>query len=199
MNVHLYPGRAVAAIAAAVLLVCTSTPAEAATAAEASSVSRTVGSGTWGAAATLNTTAPYGTGPLTLTFTNIGSPGQPSFTPQYFTVGNTGTLPLTQASYTGTPDAPSAVKFIVESCSTTWNESTGVCQNGTTTQILAAQGGSPAVPVTSTTVPANAGGSIRLRARVTTSGQIPNHSTTTLTIDVTVNRTQVRSATTTGS
>ncbi|MHA7263996.1 hypothetical protein ACX80W_12420 [Arthrobacter sp. TMN-37] len=199
MNVHSYPGRAGAAVAAAALLVCTSTPAAAATTAEASSVLAAVGSGTWAAAASLRTAAPFGPGPLTLTFDNSGSPAHPSFQPQYFTIGNSGTLPLKQVGYTGTAVAPSTVQFIVESCSTGWDENNNVCQGGTPSQVLATQGESPAVPVTSTVVPADPGTSIRLRARIRTSGKVPAKSTTTLTIDVTVNRAQARTATATGA
>ncbi|WP_354351123.1 hypothetical protein [Pseudarthrobacter sp. PvP090] len=193
-----HTGRAGAVVAAAALLVCTSTPAEAATTAKASSVSQAVSSGTWGAVATLSP-APYGPGPLTLTFANNGNPAQPSFTPQYFTVGNTGTLPLTRAGYTGTADAPSTVQFIIESCSTGWVEEQDVCQGGTPSTVLEAGFGSPADPVTSATVPAVPGTSIRLRARIETTGNVPKKSTSTLTIDVTVTRAQVRAATRTGS
>jgi hypothetical protein len=178
--------------------VCTSTPAEAATTAKASSVSSAVSSGTWGAVATLSP-APYGPGPLTLPFTNNGNPAQPSFVPQYFTVGNTGTLDITAANYTATATAPTSVRFIIESCSTGWDENNNVCQGGTPSQVLAAQGGSPAVTVTSATVPAVLSTSIRLRARIATTGNVPNNSTSTLTIDVTVARDQVRAATKTGS
>ncbi|UYY83737.1 hypothetical protein OIT41_20535 (plasmid) [Arthrobacter sp. YA7-1] len=196
MNVHHYPGRTAAAIAAAVLLACTSTPAQAATTATASTAAQqTVGSGSWGAVATVNTTAPYG--PLTLTFNNNGNPAHPSFTSRYFTIANTGTLTITAANYTGTASAPSTVQFIVESCSTAWNEPTDTCP-GTPTQILAPAPGSSSSTVTTTTVPASPGAQIRLRARVSTSGNVPKSSTSTLTIGITVDSTQVRDATTTG-
>ncbi len=150
--------------------------------------------------ATLRTAAPFGTGQLKLTFRNTGSTTQPSFAPKYFTVGNTGTLPITQASYAGTAVAPSTVQFIVESCSGTWNETTGACQGapGTTTASLTTPWGSSTTSIVSTAVPTGAGTTIRLRARVNVNGTVPNTPTPTLTIGVTVNRTQVRSPTTTG-
>ena len=197
MNVLSYTGRAAVAIAAAALPVCTFTAAHAATTATAASASQSVGSGSWGAVATLSTAAPYGTGALKLTFTNQGTPGQPTFAPQFFTVGNTGTLPITQATYTGTAVAPSTVQYIVESCSTTWNESTGACTSGTTTQVLATPAGSSIVSVTSATVPTKPGANLRLRARLASTGSVPNNSTTTLTVGIAVDRTQVRTATTT--
>lgn len=196
MNVHHYSSRAAAAIAAAVLLVCTSTPAEAASTANTASASQTVGSGTWGAVATLRSAAPYGTGTLTLSFTNQGSSDNPSFKPQYFTVVNTGTLPMTKASYSGTTSAPSSVQFLVDSCSGTWNEATGACQGGTPARVLAPQSGSFPYSVTSTTVPASAKTSIRLRATVVVNDNIS--TTPTLTVNVAVDRTQIRAATTTG-
>ncbi|MEW1808955.1 hypothetical protein [Pseudarthrobacter sp. NPDC080039] len=198
MNVHPYPSKAAVATAAAALLVCTSVPAQAATTATAASVSQSVGSGSWGAVATLSTAAPYTTGALKITFTNQGTPGQPSFSPQFFTIGNTGTLPINRAAYTATAVAPSTVQFIVESCNTTWNESTGVCTNGTTAQLLATPAGSSTSSMTSTTVPSTPGANLRLRARVASTGNVPNNSPTTLTVDLAVDRTQVRTATTTG-
>lgn len=195
---HSYPGRAAVAIAAAALLVCTSTAAQAATIATAASVSQSVGSGSWGAVATLSTAAPYGTGALTLTFTNQGTPGQPSFPPQFFTIGNTGTLPITQAGYTGTAVAPATVQFIIESCNGGWDPINNVCPSGTPTQVLTTPAGSSTVSVTSATVPSSPGASLLLRARVATTGTVPNNSTPTLTAGVTVARSQVRTATTTG-
>ena len=196
MNVHHYPGRAAAAIAAAVLLACTSTPAQAATFANAAA-SQTVSSGSWGAVASLSTAAPYGSGPLTLSFTNNGIPAHPSFTPKYFTIGNTGTIPIMQATYVGTTTAPSTVRFIIESCTSTWNETTGACPGGTVATILTTPTGTSTIPATSGPGPANSGTAIRLRARITFSGNVPKTPAPTLTIGITVDRTQVRTATTT--
>jgi hypothetical protein len=197
VNVHSYPSRAATAVAAAVLLVCTSTPADATTGG-AASASQTASSGTWGAVATLSTAAPYGSGPLTLTFTNLGSAGNPSFPPQYFTVGNTGTLPLRAASYGGSTQAQSTVQFLIESCSATWNETTGACPGGTVTTVLTTPAGTSTIPATPGPAPTAAGTGIRLRAKVSLSGNLPNNTTPTLNISITVDRTQVRTATTTG-
>lgn len=198
MNVHHYPSRAAAAIAAAVLLACTSTPAQAATIATTATTSQqTATSGTWGAVATLNTAAPYGNGPLVLTFTNLGNPATPSFMPQYFTVGNTGNLPITGASYGGSTSAQSSVQFFVESCSGTWNETIGVCLGGTVATVLTTPFGTSAIPATPGPAPATPGAGIRLRARVSFSGNIPNNLTPTLTLSISVDRTQVRTAITT--
>ncbi|WAH95868.1 hypothetical protein [Arthrobacter sp. MMS18-M83] len=198
MNVHRYSSRTAAAIAAAVLLVCTSTPADAATTANATSASQTASSGTWGAVASLSTTAPYGSGPLTLTFTNNGKPATPSFVPQYFTVGNTGTLPITAASYGGSTSAPSSVQFFIESCSGTWDEPTGACLGGTATTILTTPFGTSTIPDTPGPAPATSGAGLRLRASVASTGNVSKSAILTLTLSISVDRTQVRSATTTG-
>lgn len=197
MNVHRYSSRAAAAIAAAVLLVCTSTPADAAATANTTSASQTASSGTWGAVATLNTAAPYGSGSLTLSFANNGGVGNPAFTPQYFTVGNTGTLPLTAASYGGSTSAQPNVQFIVESCTTAWNEGTGSCTGGTIATVLTTPTGTSTIPSTLGPAPASSGAGIRLRASAAFNGSVPKTPASTLTISITVDRTQVRAATTT--
>ena len=198
MNVHHYPGRAAAAIAAAVLLACTSTPAQAATTANTASGSQTVPSGSWGAVPSRNTAAPYGSGPLTLSFPNNGGVGNPSFTPVYFTVGNTGTLPITAANYGGSTSAQPPVQFTLESCSTTWNEGTGACPGGSVATILTASGSST-IQATPGPAPASQGAGIRLRARANSdgSGNVPKTPASTLTLNISVDRTQVRTATTT--
>ncbi len=198
---HHYPSRAVAAIAAAVLLACTSTPAQAAAIATTSTaVQQAVGSGTWGAVAT-QSTAPYAPSSvlLTLTFQNYGNPSSPSFTLQYFTVGNTGNLPITAANYITSTVAQTSVQFIVESCSTTWNETSGTCPGGTVAQVLATQFGSSSA-TTPGPAPATPGTGLRLRARVSTNGNVtPNNFSPALTISTNVDRTQVRTAKSNGS
>lgn len=193
MNVHRYSSRAAAAIAAAVLLVCTSTPADAAATANTTSASQTVSSGTWGAVATQSGTAPYGS--LSLSFGNNGTPGNPSFTSEYFTVQNTGTLPLAAASYGGSTTAPSTAQFAIEACSATWNAD--ACPGGTVSTILTAQGTSTIQP-TAGPVPATSAAVLTLRARVIPTGNVSKSATLTLIINITVDRSQVRSATTTG-
>ncbi|XAS68275.1 hypothetical protein V3C33_02815 [Micrococcaceae bacterium Sec5.7] len=180
--------RAVAAVPATALLLCLAvTPAQATGKAEARSVSQQAGAGSWGAVATTNTAAPYGTGPLALQFTGLLLV-LPS--PKFFNVANTGTLTLTGATYTATTTQPAAV---VEACSTSWNESNNTCPSGTITQIVQTGTG----PSASTFVPVNAGAAIRLRARITS--LLSLGIAATVTIGVSVDRGQVRTATTTSS
>lgn len=186
------PSRAAATLAAAALLVCTClTPAEAASTAQASSAGVAASSGSWGAVATTNTTAPYGTGTLTLPLPNAGTVGQPSYPPQFFTVGNTGTLTLTGATYTAT-GTPTTATFTLESCTAGWNEAANTCPGTITTVLTTATS-----PQASTIVPAGAGQGIRLRASV--AGTIAKQTVPALTIGLSVTRAQVWAATITGS
>lgn len=192
MGVH-PPSRAAAAtLAAAPLLVCASfTPAAAASTAQAASAALTASSASWGAVATTNTTAPYGTGTLVLPFPNMGTNGQPSFLPQFFTIGNTGTLAITAADYTAT-SSPTSVALVIESCSTGWNETANTCSAAPATVLTTATS-----PRTSSNVPTGAGQAIRLRATLT--GTVPKNTTPSLTVGISVTRAQTRAATTTGS
>lgn len=181
MDVH--SSRAGAAALATALLLCTSlAAADAASSARAASGSMAATSGRWGAVATTSTVAPYGSGPLALTFTLLGT------TTQYFNVVNTGTLPLTDEIFRATTSGTSAA---VEACSTTWNESTGSCPSGVITTVTTTGAGPTAFAAP---LPAT-GSTIRLRARIT--GLLLG--STTITISVNVNRTQVRAASVTGS
>jgi hypothetical protein len=192
VSVHVPSGRVGAAAAVTALLLCTSlAPADAAGAAHAASPARTVGSANWGAVATANTAAPFGTGQLVLTFTNTGTNGQPVFPPKYYTVANTGTLNITGASYSAAA-APSTFTFRVEACASGWNEAADTCAAGRTTVL-----DTPASNLLSSTVPVAAGSSIRLRASVTAHPKNPPNPTLTVGVDVT--RAQVRAATVTGS
>ncbi|QYF91107.1 hypothetical protein [Arthrobacter sp. PAMC25284] len=148
----------------------------------------------------MTTDASGGSGALLLTFPNKGNTSSPSFAPQFFTVGNTGTVLLSKATYTGTTTAPSSVNFVVESCSGTWNETTGACQGtpGTIAPVLTTPTGSSTASVVSTTVPEHPDTAVRFRATVKFSGNVPNSPATTLTFGVAVDRTYVRAATTTG-
>ncbi|GAA4026457.1 hypothetical protein GCM10023063_04120 [Arthrobacter methylotrophus] len=199
---HHYTSRAAAAIAAAVLLACTSTPAQGATIATTSTGSQqAVGSGKWGAVVTPDSAATYAPSPvpLKLTFRNYGHPSSPSFTPQFFTVGNTGNLPITAASYVTSTVAQASVRFIVESCSIGWDEPSGTCPGGTVEQVLATKFG-PDSETTPGPAPATPGTGLRLRARVETNGNVtPNNYDPALTISTNVDRTQVRTATNNGS
>ncbi|MGO4856242.1 hypothetical protein [Arthrobacter sp. 2MCAF14] len=197
MNPRRYGSKVAVASAVAVLLLWSSAPAEAAFLAGASAAPQAVGSGTWGAVATLNPAAPYGAGPLNLTFANSGSDASPVYPIVYFNTANTGTLPITQAGYTGAASAPSNVQFTIESCSTTWDEAGNLCTGGTVSQVLTVAGGSSG-SAASGTVPASPGAAIRLRARALTAGSIPAGTPyLALAVGVSVDRTQVRAATVT--
>ena len=106
-------------------------------------------------------------------------------------MGNTGTLNLTAATYTAT-GTPTTATFTVESCSGVWNETTNTCPGAITTVLTTATS-----PQTSTAVPTIAGQGLRLRATVT--GTIAKSTTPSLTIGISVTRSQARTATTTGS
>ena len=180
MDVHSPSSRAGAAAAVTALLLCTSlAAADAASSAQTTSTTAAVTSGSWGAIATTATAAPYGTGPLTLTFSGLLS------APQYFNLVNTGTLPLTAVTVEATTTRGGAV---IEACSTTWNELLGTCSSVLPVTV-ATSGAGP----TAYTVLLPAGSSIRLRASVTNSRNFA------MTIGVKVSRAQVRAATTTGS
>lgn len=181
MDVHSISSRAGAAAVATALLLCTSLPAsDAASSAQAASETTAVTSGSWAAVATTRTTAPYGTGPLALTFTLLGTGTK------YFTVVNTGTLPLSGGTFTATTTASSAA---IEACSTTWSESNGTCPSGVITTVTST--GAGAKPF-SAPLPAS-GSSIRLRARIT-SLQVDS----IVTVSVQITRAQARAATISG-
>jgi hypothetical protein len=183
VDVHNLSSRAGAAVVVSSLLLCTSlATADAASSAQVASAPTTVTSGTWGAVATTNTTAPFGTGPLALTFT-LGGPSR-----QYFNAVNAGTLPLIAESFKITTTAGSA---IIEACSTTWTESNGRCPSGVITTVTTSGAGYTSF---SAPLPA-AGSSIRLRARVTGLQLLDS----TVTINVEVTRAQARAAATTGN
>jgi hypothetical protein len=182
MDVHSPSSRAGAAAAVTALLLCTSlAAADAASSAQATSAATAVSSGSWGAVATTSTSPPYGSNPLALTFTLMGTGTQ------YFNLVNTGTLPLIGGTITATTTASSAV---IEACSTTWSESNGRCPSGVVTTV-ASTGAGP-TPY-STPLPAS-GSSVRLRARIT-----GLKLSSTVTIGVEVSRTQARAVTTTGN
>ncbi|NKX53853.1 hypothetical protein [Arthrobacter mobilis] len=139
-----------------------------------------VSSGIWGAVATTATQAPYGSGPLALRF-NASLLAAPP--PQFFTLGNTGTLRLTGATFTATASTGTAV---LEVCSTVWNETNNTCPQGTVTEV--ARSGTAAYSASIS--PVNGGGSTRVRARVTTA----IISASDVGVSVSVSRAQVRTA-----
>ncbi|MEN8582820.1 hypothetical protein ABFP37_08950 [Burkholderia sp. RS01] len=179
---HRHSSRVAVIIAAALLPCLVAAPAHAAIKAGAVSGTQAAGSGQWSAVATTAGAAPFGTGALALTFTAAGTDRQ------YFNVVNTGTLSLTGETFTATTTRSSAA---VERCSTTWDESTGTCPSGTITTVMNT-GASP----TALNAPLAATGTkIRLRVRITAAIQRDS----TITIGVTVSRSQVRTANTTTS
>ncbi|NKX49451.1 hypothetical protein HER39_02415 [Arthrobacter deserti] len=140
-----------------------------------------VSSGIWGAVATTAAQAPYGNGPLALRF-NASLLAPPP--PQFFTLGNTGTLRLTAATFTVTATTGTAV---LEVCSTAWNETNNTCPQGTITEVVR----SGTAPRSASISPVNGGGTIRARARITSAIV----SASDVGISVSVNRAQVRAAT----
>jgi hypothetical protein len=77
--------------------------------------------------------------PAAGTVLTISNPSHP--TPSYFHLVNVGTLDVSTFSlsveFTGLPGANS---FQIKSCSTTWNETTGLCPSGTITTVLDSTG-----------------------------------------------------------
>lgn len=183
MDVHFPSSRAGAAAAATALLLCTSlTAADGASSAQAVSRKGTVISGSWGAVASTSKGPDYGTGPLQLTFFAFDT------RPQYFSVVNTGTIPLTAQTIRATTNSSSAV---VEACSTTWNEIDGSCSSGgSIIKVITTDLGST-VLVSSLQ---DHGASIRLRAQPVGSNLLGSR----VTINVEVTRTQARAATVSG-
>lgn len=184
MDVHLPNSRAGAAVAAAALLLCTSlTAADAASSAEAASPKVAVSSGSWSAVATTSRVPPYGTGPLQLSFPILDTK------PQYFSLVNTGTVPLIAETLSATTNSSA----IIETCSTTWDEITGSCLSGTVTTVISTATGAGSTVLTNP-LPAP-GSSIRLRAQLLDLNLLGS----TVTINVEVTRAQARAATVSGA
>lgn len=185
VDVHSHSSRAGAAAVATALLLCTSlAAANAASSAKAESGAAVVISGSWGAVATTKTAAPYGSGPLQLNFRPLDT------RPQYFSVANTGTLPLIAQTLRAATDSSSAA---IEACSTTWDEITGSCLSGTITTVVSTATGSGSA-VFPAPLP-DRGSLIRLRALLVGSNLLG----TTVTIRVDVTRAQARAATISGA
>lgn len=171
---------------AAVLVVLSVVGAQTAAAAMSARSGRglAAASGTWQAVATTAGQAPWPTGAFVVNVPNRTAAN----TAYYLNIVNTGTVPLTSASYALT--AAGSAQAVLESCSAAWNEATGVCA-GTVSTIVSTATGS----ASSTVVPAQPGTALRMRLRITarTSGS------SSLTLDLTVSRAGARPpATTTG-
>jgi hypothetical protein len=123
-----HPNSSSATVITAALLLFTGArrPAEAAVQGRAQSATAAVSSGTWGAVATTATTAPYGTAPMSLSFPAL------SVSARFFTVGNTGTLTVTAATYTAS-SSNGLVTVKIEACNSGWNETANSCSGLTMT------------------------------------------------------------------
>lgn len=117
------------------------------------SAGNAVGTATWSAVATTATTAPFGSGPLTLSFIKSGKN-----TSQYFHVANAGTVGLTAAQYRLT--ASPALDAVLEACDGTWNQRNGSC-SGTIATLTSTAG-----TTTSAVVPSAPGTVLPVRVRL---------------------------------
>ena len=136
---------------------------------------QTVTSGTWKA-------APSAT---TFTFSNGGlSPAQ------YFSVTNNGTLTLLGTTYSASITSGTGT-VSVKACSVAWNETLNLCVGITTTVVTTAN--SPQSVAGLGQFPATAGSAIRLQISDSGVGAV------TASFGASVNRSQVRAATTTNS
>jgi hypothetical protein len=162
--------------------------AAAASGAATASASQTTGSGSWAALATQQSSAPYLTSALTLTFAAaLTTPP-----PQYFWVVNSGTITLTRAGYTVTETGAVGVTATVQACTGgTWNESTNTCSGSITTVATSGAGAT-----LSTSAPTAGGSKVRLRALLNLP---PTLAAALVTVSVAVARTDARAATTTDS
>lgn len=168
-----------------------SIPADAATLASAAAAAQPVGSGTWSVVPTTASTAPFGTGALSLNFPKVANAIAP---PQYFNLANSGTLTATGAAYTIT--GLDTTQVTVETCiGGTWNETTGTC-SGTIVTLVTTVTGSTSGTASSSTVPATAGSLLRSRVKPLA---ISKNATDTYTVSVAVARSQVRTSTSTSS
>lgn len=117
--------RVITAIAMTALLLGVGfSPANAAVGARTASATQQLGSGTWSAVATASATAPFGTGPLALSF-----PAASLIKYKFFTLANTGTLSLLSATVS-VPVVPASATVLIESCTAAWNESLNLCVGG---------------------------------------------------------------------
>lgn len=114
-------------------------------------------SASWAVVATTASAAPYGSGPLTLSFRKAAKAAPP----QYVNLVNTGTVALRQAQYSLTPTPLQDV--VLEGCTGTWDERRDTC-SGTIVLLTTA-----AASTTSSFVPGAPGSSRRVRVRLTSS------------------------------
>lgn len=126
--------------------------------------------------------------PLVLTYAAVLTPPA-----QYFDAVNTGSITLVGATYSATVVGGNLAtpSLKLESCSATWNETTGSC-SGSVTQI-GTWTGTTGTPVTSNVVPAAAGARTRIKASI--SASLSLLTTATISISVSSGPTrQIRAA-----
>jgi hypothetical protein len=154
------------------------TPAYAAIDMQLTSTTQQLGSGEWGAA------------PST---TSLGF-GTQGVTQIYFTVANTGTLPLTGATYTVSASGlkTGTTLSLVACIGGVWIVSTNTCSSGVTQPIVTTTGNASSAAVTAGgMVPALVGTTVTVQALLS-----KNPARTTVgSVTVTVDRSQVRAAT----
>ena len=167
-------------------------PSWAGAAAIGASATQGVGSGVWSIVPTTASSAPYGTGALTLNFPKVPNAIAP---PQYFNVVNTGSFSASGATYT--VSGLDTTQVTVEACSSpgTWNETTGACSTTIITLVTTASGTTSGTAV-STTVPTAVGALQRTRVKPLA---VSKNATDAYTVGVLVARSQIRAGTTTNS
>ena len=183
---RLSPTSAAAAFAvAALVLALSAPPAYAMATATGRSVTQLATSGHWGAVATAQTSAPFGTGPYAMSFASK------KLLTSFFSVGNSGSVSLTGATL-AVAASPNSPTVTVEECTTTWNETKNTCTKpGSIVTVVSTL----STPASIATGSFSSGSSFRLRATVT-----DTKATTypvTVTIGVSISRSDVVAATTT--
>jgi len=186
-------GRAVVISTALLGVLVGAVPALAGAGGVARSPAQSLGSGSWSAVATTASSAPFGSGALSLLF------GVLNTQVIYFNVVNTGALTLTGATYTlsGT-SLPGNSTLAVSACvGGTWNQATDTCVGGALTTVLSSTGAVSSQSVSSAGLfPAAPGVSVQLQ--VTLSKNAAANALGTIGVSVT-RSTQVRAATSTNS
>src|SRR5690348_1528797 len=153
-------GRAVVASTALLGVLGAVVPSDAGTTGRAS-VTSSVGSGSWSVVATSASTAPYGSGPLTLNFGALGA--QTIF----FNAVNTGTLSLTGATYSvSATNMPNGSNVSLFAClGGVWNLITVTCVGGTATSLVTSTGALTSASLSTTgTFPQTAGAAVQILA-----------------------------------
>lgn len=112
-------------------------------------------SASWSVVATTSSAAPYGSGPLALSFRKAAKAAPPA----YVNLVNTGSVTTRQAQYALSVTPLQDV--VLEGCTGTWDERRDTC-SGTVVLLTTAL-----LPTTSTFVPSAPGSQLRVRVRLT--------------------------------